>query len=135
MVARFPEKPSEKERQVLESFWNNFAMLYPCGDCARHFREMLQEHPPQTSSRNAAAGWLCAMHNKVNKRLGKPEYDCTTLGDAYDCGCGDDPKKDKGGVSLKDNHGAKKQGKETGEKTLGLAKARKLVRAVGVAFS
>lgn len=95
MVARFPDKPTESDRKTLDSFFHLFGRLYPCGDCARHFREMLKKYPPQTSSRNAAAGWLCATHNMVNKRLDKPQFDCTKIGDFYDCGCGDD-KKDKG---------------------------------------
>ncbi|KHO00597.1 ERV2 protein-like protein [Metarhizium album ARSEF 1941] len=96
MVARFPEKPTDSERKTLESFFHVFGLLYPCGDCARHFRGLLQKYPPQTSSRNAAQGWLCAVHNHVNKRLNTdgqhPQFDCTKIGDAYDCGCGDDKK-------------------------------------------
>ena len=34
---------------------------------------------------------LCAVHNEVNKRLGKPEFDCAHLDETYDCGCGDEP--------------------------------------------
>jgi FAD-linked sulfhydryl oxidase len=34
---------------------------------------------------------LCAVHNEVNKRLQKPEFDCAHLSDEYDCGCGDEP--------------------------------------------
>jgi hypothetical protein len=30
------------------------------------------------------------IHNKVNKRLGKPDFDCKDIGDAYDCGCAED---------------------------------------------
>lgn len=36
---------------------------------------------------------LCALHNQVNKRLKKPDFDCAHLSDAYDCGCGDSPNK------------------------------------------
>lgn len=32
--------------------------------------------------------WLCHVHNLVNERLGKPEFDCLTLTETYDCGCG-----------------------------------------------
>lgn len=39
---------------------------------------------------------LCDIHNKVNKRLGKSEYDCTKLDETYDCGCGDEPLLKKG---------------------------------------
>lgn len=35
------------------------------------------------------------MHNKVNERLKKPEFDCAHLSDEYDCGCGDEPVKEK----------------------------------------
>lgn len=33
------------------------------------------------------------LHNQVNERLGKPEFDCAHLDDEYDCGCGDAPIK------------------------------------------
>lgn len=36
------------------------------------------------------------MHNEVNKRLQKPEFDCAHLSDEYDCGCGDEPVTTKG---------------------------------------
>lgn len=26
------------------------------------------------------------VHNLVNKRLSKPDFDCVNIGDAYDCG-------------------------------------------------
>lgn len=29
----------------------------------------------------------------MNKRLGKPWFDCANLDAEYDCGCGDDPKE------------------------------------------
>jgi len=34
---------------------------------------------------------LCFIHNNVNKRLGKPDFDCNDLDGTYDCGCGDTP--------------------------------------------
>ncbi|KAH6604363.1 erv2 [Trichoderma cornu-damae] len=95
MVARFPEEPSPEERKTLETFIYLFGRLYPCGDCAKHFRALLSKYPPQTSSRNAAAGWLCFMHNLVNERLKKPIFDCNNIGDFYDCGCGDEDKATK----------------------------------------
>ncbi|EFW99781.1 FAD dependent sulfhydryl oxidase [Grosmannia clavigera kw1407] len=97
MMARFPEEPTFDESLALKTYVQLFARLYPCGDCAAHFQTLLQKYPPQTSSRTAAAGWACFVHNEVNKRLRKNIFDCATIGDFYDCGCGDD----KGGV-----HGA-----------------------------
>ena len=39
--------------------------------------------------------WGCFVHNIVNKRLKKAEFNCENIGDAYDCGCGDEKPKDK----------------------------------------
>ncbi|KAJ3472363.1 hypothetical protein NLG97_g11052 [Lecanicillium saksenae] len=99
MAARFPDKPTKDERTTFETFMHLFGRLYPCGDCARHFREILAKYPPQSGSRSSAAGWLCFAHNLVNERLEKPQFDCNTIGDFYDCGCADDDKKKKDGAA------------------------------------
>ena len=103
-MARFPEKPTSDESLALKSYIHLFARLYPCGDCAQHFQKILAKYPPQTGGRTAAAGWACFVHNEVNKRLEKPEFDCSKIGDFYDCGCGEDEseqgkgaQKEKGG--------------------------------------
>ncbi|CAH7686016.1 ERV/ALR sulfhydryl oxidase domain-containing protein [Phakopsora pachyrhizi] len=95
LTARFPEKPTEDERAALKAFIYLFSRLYPCGDCARHFQALLKKYPPQTSSRNAASLHLCSLHNLVNERLGKPQYNCTSLAENYDCGCGHDESEAK----------------------------------------
>jgi hypothetical protein len=41
---------------------------------------------------------LCAVHNEVNKRLQKPEFDCAHLSSEYDCGCGDELLTTKEGM-------------------------------------
>jgi len=57
---------------------------------------LLKKFPPQTSSRRSAALWLCSVHNEVNKRLKKVEFDCADLDATYDCGCGDAPIREPG---------------------------------------
>lgn len=93
ILARYPEKPSLREQATLSQYLYSFAQVYPCGDCARHFQQLLAKYPPQVKSRKTAALWGCHMHNKVNERLGKEEYDCTTILTDYDCGCGGDEKE------------------------------------------
>ncbi|RYP05005.1 hypothetical protein DL764_004080 [Monosporascus ibericus] len=93
MMARFPEKPTEEDSLALKTYIQLFARLYPCGECAAHFRKLLAKYPPQVGSRNSAAGWACFVHNEVNQRLKKPMFDCTKIGDFYDCGCGDEEGK------------------------------------------
>lgn len=66
------------------------------GECAEHFMQHLSKYPPQVSSRNAASGWACFVHNEVNAMLDKPEFDCTNLGEFYDCGCSGDEEGGEG---------------------------------------
>lgn len=94
VMARFPESPTLDEREALRSYIHLFQRLYPCGECAEHFGQVLQKFPPQVSGRNVAAGWACHVHNEVNKSLQKPIFDCSQIGDFYDCGCAEDEKED-----------------------------------------
>ena len=110
MTLRFPDDPSQDERDALNNYFHLLSRLYPCGECATEFQLLLKKYPPQTSSRRAAATWyvstsrsvvypsfmitlfrLCFLHNQVNARLGKEEFDCANLDATYDCGCGDEP--------------------------------------------
>ncbi|KAL1759852.1 ERV/ALR sulfhydryl oxidase domain-containing protein [Schizophyllum commune] len=91
ITLRFPENPTPDEQEALRSYFHIFSRLYPCGECATEFQQLLKKFPPQTSSRRSASLWLCDVHNTVNKRLRKPEFDCAHLDETYDCGCGDDP--------------------------------------------
>ncbi|KAL0955711.1 hypothetical protein HGRIS_001931 [Hohenbuehelia grisea] len=91
MTLRYPEKPTQDERDALNSYFHLLSRLYPCGECAAEFQMLLKKFPPQTSSRRSAALWLCFVHNQVNERLKKPEFDCAHLDAEYDCGCGDAP--------------------------------------------
>ncbi|KAI1004311.1 hypothetical protein K3495_g3901 [Podosphaera aphanis] len=87
IMAKFPDKPTEEDSKALEVFVHLFARLYPCGDCARHFQKILEQFPPQVASRSTAAVWACHVHNQVNKSLKKNLFDCSKIGDFYDCGC------------------------------------------------
>lgn len=96
MMARFPEQPTEEDSLALKTYIQLFSRLYPCGDCASHFQKLLSKYPPQVGSRNSAAGWACFVHNQVNERLQKEQFDCTKIGDFYDCGCGEEGAEGEG---------------------------------------
>ncbi|EGV61191.1 hypothetical protein CANTEDRAFT_116630 [Yamadazyma tenuis ATCC 10573] len=107
ILARYPEKPSKQEQTTLLQYIHLFGQVYPCGDCARHFQGLLKKYPPQVTNRKTAAIWGCHVHNKVNERLGKPEFDCTTILEDYDCGCGSDEQEidvTLGGQSVNNLH-------------------------------
>ncbi|KAK4970445.1 hypothetical protein LTR66_011591 [Elasticomyces elasticus] len=95
VFARFPDKPTADESTALQSYIHLFQRLYPCGECAAHFRTIIDRYPPQVSSRSVAAAWGCHVHNEVNKSLDKPIFDCSNIGDFYDCGCAKDEEGGK----------------------------------------
>ncbi|MCJ1235531.1 hypothetical protein MMC14_003500 [Varicellaria rhodocarpa] len=104
-MARFPDTPTDDEQTALFSYVHLFARLYPCGECASHFRAILTKFPPQVKTRSTAAAWACHVHNEVNKSLQKALFDCSNIGDFYNCGCaeegGEGKKKEKETADLK----------------------------------
>ncbi|KAK2080168.1 hypothetical protein QBZ16_000021 [Prototheca wickerhamii] len=68
--------------------------LYPCADCASHFKEVIRRHPPQVEGQEALEQYMCQIHNVVNERLGKPAFNCAVVSsrwrplDCEDDGCG-----------------------------------------------
>ncbi|KAL8840454.1 MAG: hypothetical protein Q9170_001330 [Blastenia crenularia] len=91
-MSSYPLHPTASEQSALSSYIHLFARLYPCGECASHFQQILKKYPPQVSGRKTAEMWGCTAHNEVNKSLGKEIFDCARVGEVYDCGCGDEGK-------------------------------------------
>ncbi|KAJ7567430.1 hypothetical protein O6H91_02G146600 [Diphasiastrum complanatum] len=50
--------------------------IYPCKQCADHFKEVLRSHPVKAGSRSELAQWMCRVHNIVNRSLGKTQFPC-----------------------------------------------------------
>lgn len=46
-------------------------------------RHSLETDPPKAASRAELAQWLCVQHNLVNKKLGKPLFDCTRVDERW----------------------------------------------------
>ena len=74
IMARFPDKPTADQKAALQSYIHLFVRLYPCGECAEHFRQIVEKYPPQVSTRSTAAVWACHVHNEVNKSLKKESF-------------------------------------------------------------
>ena len=52
--------------------------------------------------------WACHVHNEVNRSLGKAEFDCSKIGDFYDCGCAEDGDEGKGKEKKEEGEGTEK---------------------------
>lgn len=63
----------------LNSMLSLITNAVPCGECKRHWVEMLTAHPPKATNASELFAETVGWHNQVNARLGKPEF---SLGDA-----------------------------------------------------
>lgn len=72
---------------------HNANFSFKSGECAGHFRQILQRFPPQVKTRSSAAAWACHVHNEVNTSLKKALFDCSHIGGFYDCGCAENEEE------------------------------------------
>ena len=60
-------------------FLDIFADIYPCEKCKNHMKDYFRRNPFNETNTINCIGYLCKFHNEVNKRLGKPIYNCRRL--------------------------------------------------------
>jgi FAD-linked sulfhydryl oxidase len=89
VAAAYPKEPTLEEKQAFRNLMNSIPFMYPCKDCANHFGLLLKENPIVDTDREAVVLYVCGLHNLVNKRLGKPIFDCKKAFGFWggDCGC------------------------------------------------
>lgn len=76
IASKFSKEPDSVEKKNMKQFLSLFATLYPCPDCAKHFREYIAKHPPDIRSNEGITKWMCNAHNEVNKRNNKATFPC-----------------------------------------------------------
>ncbi|KAJ3204866.1 hypothetical protein HDU67_009246 [Dinochytrium kinnereticum] len=131
MAGKFPYKPTEAQKDVMRDYIYLFAQLYPCGDCARHFKMVLEAHPPVVEDRISLSQWACEVHNVVNKRLSKPIFDCKTVLEHYKCGCSEDDVDSLSIPASKPTGGPKTVGDLASVRMLGRPKEKGVVSTKG----
>ena len=76
MAAKYPDNPTQEERQDMREFLKLFSHVYPCTWCAHDFEKYITKHSPRVESKEELSRWLCEAHNHVNVKLSKPKFDC-----------------------------------------------------------
>ena len=79
MAAFYPEQADPEMQKNMSKFIETFSEIYPCQVCAAELRIELETNKPKVNSRTDFSQWLCNLHNSVNARLGKPEFDCSKV--------------------------------------------------------
>ncbi|KAL0715506.1 hypothetical protein Bca4012_064828 [Brassica carinata] len=76
LAAQYPEKPTRQQKKDVKELMSILSRMYPCRECADHFKEILRSNPPQAGSQEEFSQWLCHVHNTVNRSLGKLVFPC-----------------------------------------------------------
>ncbi|CAL4938166.1 unnamed protein product [Urochloa decumbens] len=76
IAAQFPDEPTRQQKRDAKELMHIISRLYPCKECAEHFKEVLKANPVQAGSQAEFSQWLCYVHNVVNRSIGKPIFPC-----------------------------------------------------------
>ena len=83
IAANYPDQPTEQQKKDVKGLFSILSRLYPCEFCARDFRKEIKETPVEAGNQEQFSQWLCRLHNKVNIKLGKPEFDCKRVNERW----------------------------------------------------
>ncbi|KAK8613589.1 hypothetical protein V6N13_101347 [Hibiscus sabdariffa] len=76
LAAQYPENPTRQQKKDVKELMSILSRMYPCKECADHFKEVLRANPVMAGSHDEFSQWLCHVHNVVNRSLGKLIFPC-----------------------------------------------------------
>ncbi|XP_075673227.1 FAD-linked sulfhydryl oxidase ERV1-like isoform X1 [Castanea sativa] len=76
LPAQYPDNPTRQQKKDVKELMAILSRMYPCKECADHFKEVLRVNPVQAGSHAEFSQWLCHVHNIVNRSLGKLVFPC-----------------------------------------------------------
>eukprot|EP00826_Nyctotherus_ovalis_P054345 TRINITY_DN7109_c0_g5_i1.p2 TRINITY_DN7109_c0_g5~~TRINITY_DN7109_c0_g5_i1.p2 ORF type:complete len:129 (+),score=46.33 TRINITY_DN7109_c0_g5_i1:132-518(+) len=78
LAAYYPAKPTCKQVEHMDFFVKNCADYFLIESTwANTFNKNVREQPPKLDSQESFVMWMCAQHNQINERIGKPLFPCT----------------------------------------------------------
>ena len=83
MATNFPENVTDAHVEAANDLVRAVSILFPCNECAEHLRETLAEMPARADSAYEFKQYMCELHNVVNGRLDKPDFDCERVDERW----------------------------------------------------
>lgn len=80
------DAPDPDRKRDMIVFLRSIGTVLPCATCRRHYQEYVQKHLTEedVASRDSLSRWVWALHNNVNRRLGKREWSLEQLKQTYE---------------------------------------------------
>ncbi|KAL8060708.1 hypothetical protein ABFX02_02G042500 [Erythranthe guttata] len=76
LAAQYPDKPTRQQKRDVKELMAILSRMYPCKECADHFKEVIRSNPVEAGSHHEFSQWVCRVHNVVNRSLGKLVFPC-----------------------------------------------------------
>lgn len=87
VTMKYPENPTLVQQTDMAQFLVLLSRIFPCDECQGHFQKMIEQNRPDLRSKETFKKWMFDIHNIVNERLNKPQYEHENLEKDYTCGC------------------------------------------------
>ena len=81
----YPTSPIDGTKKRFYDFIHSIPLFIPDKDIASAFQQMLDIYPvtPYLDNRNSFTRWMHFIHNKINKRIGKPQISMDKFYEEY----------------------------------------------------
>lgn len=83
VATNFPENVTDVHVEAAQELLHAVSVLFPCHECADHLSETLVEMPVRANSAREFKQYMCDLHNVVNGRLDKPDFDCDRVDERW----------------------------------------------------
>lgn len=75
ITLNYPEDPTKFDKENYKNFFENLSHVIPCDVCMGHYKQNIRKHPIQLDSKESLAKWLHKIHNLVNVKNNKDEFE------------------------------------------------------------
>ncbi len=82
IAAQYDINPTEQKKSDTKNFFNYLLNNFVCFDCVSHSRDYMIKNPINFDNRDSLTKSFQDMHNYVNERVGKPQYEVELVNNA-----------------------------------------------------